>query len=204
MVSARSQKGADVLSNPVTRNLAWWEAGRISAPCPGKADFLLPQKFGWGKDPLLPVSSWATAPPVTQNRVLSRRGNRHCHEQQHQERLQGLSFICKELNALWTSLRNYFLFSGLEVEGVEWGVSNITPCAAFLSMIHKDTLPQQSSGFRILSSSQRGMPEALTVFPDPQVTAAFPSHSLLLLRMPNCMDLSPFPLSGCRWKVSCH
>lgn len=90
------------------------------------------------------------------------------------------------------------------MEGVEWEISNITPHAAFLSMISKETLPQQSSGLSILSSSQRGMPEALTAFPDPQVTAASPSLSLLLLRMPSCMGLSPFPLSGCRWKISHH
>lgn len=89
-----------------------------------------------------------------------------------------------------------FFYLGLEVEGVEGGVSNITPCAAFLSMISKGTLPQKSSGLSILWSSQRGMPEALTAFPDPQVTAAFPNHCLLLPRMASCTDLSPFPLPG--------
>lgn len=68
MVPARSQKGADVLAKPVARNLAWWEAGR--SLCSGKAGSLLPQRSGWGKDPLLSLSC---RPTVTQDRVLNPR-----------------------------------------------------------------------------------------------------------------------------------
>lgn len=89
-VPERSQMGADVCANPVTRNLAWWEAGRISAPCPGKAGSLLPQRSGWGKDPLLPVSSSPTA--LLSHRTERSQGTGTArNKQQHQEKLQ--SFV---------------------------------------------------------------------------------------------------------------
>jgi len=56
-------------------------------------------------------------------------------------------------------------------------------CAAFLSMMSKETLAQRSLGLSILWSFQFGTPEALPAFPDPQITAAFPSHCFLLPRL---------------------
>lgn len=66
---------------------------------------------------------------------------------------------------------------------MEGGINNIAPCAAFLYMMSKETLAQRSLVLSILWSSQSSMPEALPAFPDPQITAAFPSHCLLLPRL---------------------
>lgn len=149
------------------------------APSPGKMGSLLPQRDGWGKDPLLPASSSPTALPASRDKVSEPRApprHQHCHEQAAASTRKGCRvYICKELRTWWMSLWNIFFYLGLEVEGVERGISNIPPCAAFLYMTSKETLAQRSLGLcpfvlseqHIWSSSSLFWPSDHSSFPKP-------------------------------------